>query len=385
MQLKIEAVASEKNRADWIQSIDGLRAVAIVAVLAHHSNTATFTNWALGNVGVAVFFSISGFLAYYVLFKDERRLGAINYNYFLLRRVMRIWPAYFVTILVAYIMASAAQRSAANEISLFTFTSNWHLAAMKTPMLGTLGPLWSIAVEEQFYVLAPLVYLGLRSRYWLLLSIGVFALSNVGRAYYMLYCGPPTVAGLYYVSYSYADIFIGGALAAKCYTENLIIITRRAQWTIFLVSAATIGVALRLWGPIVFPPYDPWTLLPYFLLSIAGPALLISVAAPHATEFKRFLSSAVMRALGTISFSLYLVHVLIIMVLRDWVGLTVGGIWYNLSFAVICPPIALFLYYGIEKPVLTMKAQLKSATIIWPSILIWTLLLVGTIRYFIVS
>jgi peptidoglycan/LPS O-acetylase OafA/YrhL len=58
-------------------------------------------NWALGNIGVATFFSLSGFLVYYVLANDEKKFGYVDYNFFLLRRVIRIWPAYFLTIATA--------------------------------------------------------------------------------------------------------------------------------------------------------------------------------------------------------------------------------------------------------------------------------------------
>jgi peptidoglycan/LPS O-acetylase OafA/YrhL len=385
MLVKTDADPYTKIETEWIPAIDGLRAIAILAVLMHHSNTALFANWALGNVGVAIFFSISGFLAYFVLWKDERRLGKIDYNYFLLRRVLRIWPAYFAIIAIAYFLATSAQRAAASEIPLFTFSINWHQAALMTPQLGTLGILWSIAVEEQFYVLAPLLYLALRSRHWLAFSIAVFALSNIGRAVYMLYFGPATLAGLYYVSYSYADIFLGGAIAAKCYSEGSIIKSKKTQWLSFATSAIIIIATLRLWGPIVWPPYNPWTLLPYALLSVAGPALLVSVATPHSTAFNSFLSSWVMRRIGILSFSLYLVHVLIITALRDSFGLSVGGLWYDLWFAALCLPVAMVLYYGVELRFLNIKKIMKSSPRIWPATLIWTLLLIGAVRYFIVA
>src|SRR5436190_24167252 len=86
--LAVQTIAA--TRFDWIPSIDGLRAVAVLAVLVHHANGAYISNFALGNVGVAIFFSISGFLAYLVLSRDERKLGRIDYNYFLVRRVLRI-------------------------------------------------------------------------------------------------------------------------------------------------------------------------------------------------------------------------------------------------------------------------------------------------------
>lgn len=91
---------------NWLPAIDGLRAVAIIAVLIHHANTAALQDWALGNAGVALFFSISGFLAYFVLWKDDQRLGKINYNYFLLRRILRIWPAYIAVITLAVCLAT---------------------------------------------------------------------------------------------------------------------------------------------------------------------------------------------------------------------------------------------------------------------------------------
>lgn len=94
-------------REAWLPSIEGLRALAIVAVLVHHGNTIHFSNWALGNSGVAIFFSISGFLAYYVLWRDEHRFGRIDYNYFLFRRILRIWPAYFLVIAIGILFGIA--------------------------------------------------------------------------------------------------------------------------------------------------------------------------------------------------------------------------------------------------------------------------------------
>jgi peptidoglycan/LPS O-acetylase OafA/YrhL len=385
MLMKTDAVSGANIEPGWIPEIDGLRAVAILAVLVHHSNTALFTNWALGNVGVAIFFSISGFLAYFVLWKDERRLGKIDYNYFLLRRVLRIWPAYFAIIAVAYIIASPAQRALANEISLFTFTSNWHLASIKTPMLSTLGALWSIAVEEQFYVLAPFMYLALRSRHWLAFTVAIVACSNIGRAAYMLYCGPTVpYTGLYFTTFPYADIFLGGALAAKWFTGGGRL-TRSANLWLATTSIIAIIGTLRLWGPIVWPPYNPLTLLPYPLLAIAGPALLVSASASKQTPLNMILASAPLRFFGKLSFSLYLVHVLIITELQNLLGMTFGGAWINLFVIPLSLLAAAILYYGIERPFLMIKTKLKPTPVIWPSIIIWALLSIGAVRYFMVT
>jgi peptidoglycan/LPS O-acetylase OafA/YrhL len=116
---------TEPSSLPWISSFDGLRTLAAAAVIIHHTNAKAFSNWALGNLGVSAFFCLSGFLAYYILHNDEKRLGKISYNYYLSRRVLRIWPAYFVLIAVAFYAAGDNYSRAHTYIlQLFTFTMN---------------------------------------------------------------------------------------------------------------------------------------------------------------------------------------------------------------------------------------------------------------------
>jgi peptidoglycan/LPS O-acetylase OafA/YrhL len=134
----------------------GDRRFAVAAVVLHHTNGTNplLEGWAIGNLGVAVFFSISGFLAYYVLWRDEKRLGQISYSYFLRRRILRIWPVYFVVILVAWLHAIQVADPRADRLSgLLTFTLNIDMMAGRPWPITALTPLWSIAVEEQFYIL----------------------------------------------------------------------------------------------------------------------------------------------------------------------------------------------------------------------------------------
>jgi len=91
-----------QNKELWISSIDGLRAISVFAVLIHHFNTTAFKGWALGTLGVAVFYSISGLLAYLILDKEFKATGTINYNAYITRRTLRIWPLYFFVILATF-------------------------------------------------------------------------------------------------------------------------------------------------------------------------------------------------------------------------------------------------------------------------------------------
>jgi peptidoglycan/LPS O-acetylase OafA/YrhL len=182
-------------RFAFIPSIAGLRAIAVLLVVLNHYNTVFFTNWLIGDVGVAVFFSISGFLAYYVLQRDELKWGAVSYRYFMLRRILRIWPLYFVIIALTFFTEARLGNVQYPPWSLFTFTFNFDLAAGRHPGLPSLSILWSIAVEEQFYILAPLMYRAMRSRYCALFCVAIFIFANAARLLHLAYVPQPVGGG----------------------------------------------------------------------------------------------------------------------------------------------------------------------------------------------
>jgi peptidoglycan/LPS O-acetylase OafA/YrhL len=94
------------------------------------------------------FFAISGFLAYYVLWRDQQRLGRIDYSYFLLRRMLRIWPAYLVVISIVTVESWFGRSLTPDWWPLLTFSINFDMGAGQMPP-GAIRPLWTIAVEEQ--------------------------------------------------------------------------------------------------------------------------------------------------------------------------------------------------------------------------------------------
>jgi peptidoglycan/LPS O-acetylase OafA/YrhL len=373
---KVLCSPSESTMLGWLPALDGLRALAILAVLIHHGNTVHFSNWALGNSGVAIFFSISGFLAYFVLSRDEQKLGAVDYNYFLLRRIFRIWPTYFLVVGFALYTAAPTQLATTDHFPLFTFTANWHQAAHLPSQLTTLSMLWSIAVEEQFYVLAPFMYRALRSPHWIAFSIAILLLSNAGRTIY----AANSSGSLYYLTYSYADTFLGGALAARWFTHGGRL-GRTTQYALSICSLSAIAIVLRLWGPSVGPPYTVSSLLPYPLLAIASAGLLISVA-QNETMFGSFLSSRPMRWVGDLSYSLYLIHIIIIMALVERFAMPSATWEFNIIYFPTCLAIA-FLLRSADTWIqgrLKRKVQLIGSR--WPAILMWSLLALGLLNFF---
>jgi peptidoglycan/LPS O-acetylase OafA/YrhL len=363
------------ERAGWISSIDGLRAIAVLFVLAHHGNTPSFANIAIGNVGVVIFFAISGFLAYYVLHRDEQRLGRINYNYFLLRRILRIWPAYFAIIGFVWL----TYRDTNGWFSLFTFTSNLGMASFRSWPAGPLGPLWTIAVEEQFYVLAPIMYLALRSRWSVWFCAAIFLGANALRVFYIATSTSQGNGGLYYVTYAYADTFLAGALIAVWYVRTKTV-SAISQHVAFWISIVVLGFILWAWSFTVFPPYGPLAPYVYGALPFGAGLLLFSALPFNQLPLDRFLSSGLMVWLGKLSYSIYMVHAVVLSVLhvpRD------TRFSFNILYVAVVLSTAFFLYTFVEKPALQLKARLtpSAVRVPWPAALTLGAISIGLVAY----
>jgi peptidoglycan/LPS O-acetylase OafA/YrhL len=371
------------TQADWIPAIDGWRALAVAAVVLHHinGNNPLLAGWAIGNLGIAVFFCISGFLAYYVLWRDEHKLGQISYSYFLQRRILRIWPAYFVVIAVAIAYALSVHDPSASRLAgLLTFTLNIDMAAGQPWPIAALTPLWSIAIEEQFYILAPLMYLVLRSRYAVAFCGAIVVLSNVARHLYIsTYSGEPGNRGLYYIFYTYADTFVIGALMARFYLEGWRPSRALQTWVAILMIPVLVIVA-RAWGASLFPPYPAFAALAYATVPVAGTLAVLMALGDNAAAM--ILSSLPFRVIGILSYSIYMVHLGALEIAR----LAAADIlMYNLVAVAITLALAAALYLVIERPALMLKRKLPpGAAGLFPVIATVGAVSIGLISHFVV-
>ncbi len=292
-------MAAIRYRAD----IDGLRAVAVVAVVLYHLSVPGFSG---GFVGVDVFFVISGFLITQFLLGGN---GAFSVVAFYERRVRRIIPA-LAAVLLATTAAAAAILTAPelrgfshNLAAAVLFVSNFydlatvsyfHVDSSYEPLLH----LWSLAIEEQFYIVYPLALL-LLLRYAphrLVLLLGVAALASFALCAWLSLRNP--VAAFYFTPARAWELLLG-ALTAKA--------TTRPAPGFALEAAAGIGfasilVALTLFqGSLDFPVAS-------VALPCGGTALLIWASEDRPTLVSRALSNRVFVFVGLISYSLYLWH-----------------------------------------------------------------------------
>ena len=194
-----------------------------------------------GALGVNFFFVLSGFLITILLLKEEQVSGKINLLYFYYRRVLRIWPLYYLTLFIgflAYPFFSALHnnpgRETASPLLYILFLGNFNIIAAGPPYSGSLRVLWSLAVEEQFYLVWPLLLIATKNKRILLFS-GVIAASIVFRA---LYADAPVIL-IYHPMSLAGDFAIGGLLAWGCFryhTPGSVLIRHYKMLIIFLYS-----------------------------------------------------------------------------------------------------------------------------------------------------
>lgn len=244
-----QATAAPKQRMD----IQGLRAIAVIAVIADH----LFDYPTGGFVGVDIFFVISGFLITGLLLREHHRNGRIDFGGFYRRRVRRIIPvAVFVlavTVGATYLTFSAARAGGVLADSLWSlgFATNWHFAIIGTDYWqsdGLVSPLqhfWSLAVEEQFYIVWPwLIILALTSRKRVLRgSRGLYVVMGLAAAVSFLYAlwqtaEQPTWA--YFSTFSRAWELAAGALIAVASP----LLSKIRPWVAATIAWAGLGLIL---------------------------------------------------------------------------------------------------------------------------------------------
>ena len=318
------AAASDRFRPD----IEGMRALAVGLVLLYHGFHAPFTG---GFVGVDVFFVISGFLITGLLLDEKERNGRISISRFYARRVRRILPAATLTVLATvfaayYWLGFIAGNQIADDAKwTAVFTANIHFGLLGTDYLGAQLPpsplqhMWSLGVEEQFYVVWPGLFLGLvllvrgkRHRKALALTLlGVIAASLA----WSVIETRSNATWAYFSPLTRAWELALGALVAVLGTALARV---RPSWLVELLSLCGIG------GIIVSAlVLDSSTHYPGFAvaLPVISTALLIGAGGANQRTFVgRALSVRPMRWIGARSYSLYLWHWPLLIIAAEYLG-----------------------------------------------------------------
>jgi peptidoglycan/LPS O-acetylase OafA/YrhL len=366
-----------------IPALDGVRGLAALLVMIFHFGRAEVPGRgaaAIGFVaqfgwgGVDLFFVLSGFLICGILLDTRDRPGFLRTFY--TRRALRIFPLYFA-FLAAYLFVFAPLLPGASNIYarqqwLWLYVSNFDVAAhgWYTGAGSHANHLWSLAIEEQFYLLAPFAVLvftrrGL-GRLAVVCGIGALALRVA-----LAYAGYPGRWG-YVLTFTRVDALCLGALLALA--------ARHGDWMRRLVPPARIVAPLAFAGVAVFAfvagnfDSERWRTLELGLpvLTIGFAALLVlAVGSPDDAWVRRAFESRALRFLGIYSYSLYMWHPLVGAVIRrmgvrqasvvDALGST-GAVLVTLAVKIAAATlVALASYYVIERPFLKLKNRSRAA------------------------
>jgi len=242
-----------------LASLDGIRGVAILLVLAHHLMA---TNDAAQGrlmqalihvrdglwVGVDLFFALSGFLITSILFTSIEKPG--YFKNFYMRRVLRIFPLYYAVVIVMLIIFASSGMSVLRPLFLIAgYLQNtslwWNLPSPKPITVQLLGHFWSLAVEEQFYLVWPLVIFLLRDRAKLIWFGCVVVGASLASRFWVLYDGQPLEAA-YKLGFCRADsLVMGGMLALALGGPLKARVEKVAPWSLAVGVLGCVAIAIK--------------------------------------------------------------------------------------------------------------------------------------------
>jgi peptidoglycan/LPS O-acetylase OafA/YrhL len=359
------------SRLSYLPGLDGLRAIAVTAVLLYHANLLWFPG---GFLGVEVFFVISGYLITALLLGEWERHGGIDLLGFWLRRARRLLPACYLLLVVVLTYAVlrlpgevAGLRK--DAIASFAYVTNWYLIFNHKSYFETVGRpsmlqhLWSLAVEEQFYLLWP-VLLTLMLRFWRRRVVMIATLGGaIASAAWMAILYRPDVdpSRVYYGTDTRATgLLIGAALAFVWVPARLQQRADREATPLDAVGMTpllldVVGVA-ALCGVIGFfcrmDEFAPFLYRGGFVLLGLCTAVLIAVLVhPHAHLGPYVLGILPLRWIGTRSYSMYLWHWPVFMLTRPQLDISLNG-WPLLALRLaITGVLAECSYRFVETPI----------------------------------
>lgn len=306
-------------------TIDGLRGMAILLVVIYHlclnhpemhsSNPGFLLGLAqFGWAGVDLFFVLSGFLITGILLDTKSKPHYLRN--FLVRRFLRIWPLYYLALAVFILLPPLLMQTVPDELQrmhdeqawFWLYSANW-LFAREGGFNGVAGGyFWSLAVEEQFYILWPAFVYFLSRKQLMLACIAMFVCTIGFRLVHFSMGATPSA--VYVMTHTHLDgLAIGALIAAGLREPGSAAMVQRLAPIAGVIGV--IGLLLVRWQAGAF--FFSERLVALIGLSFAalafGYALIRTLSSPAGTLLSRALSSAPMVAMGRYSYALYLVHV----------------------------------------------------------------------------
>jgi peptidoglycan/LPS O-acetylase OafA/YrhL len=315
-------------RLTHVRSLDGLRGVAVLAVVFYHFAPDVMPG---GFLGVDLFFVLSGFLITSLLVNEWGGTSRISLSSFWIRRARRLVPALFLVLVAVGVYALLVpdkvdgQRFSVDGLSALGYVANWRFISSGQSYIDqflshTPSPLrhtWSLAIEEQFYLVWPLVVWLCPPRLVAPLCAVILVAEPIARIYARAM--DTKVLWIYLLTWYRLDGLAIGAFLALAARRGLLPLLDRWVPAVVIVCVAGLIVCAIMGGHTWW--WNRWIQqYGYSLIAVAAGAMLVSaVTRPADSLWPRMLSAGWLRAFGKYSFCLYLIHLPVMRVVMEYV------------------------------------------------------------------
>jgi peptidoglycan/LPS O-acetylase OafA/YrhL len=321
----------------YFRPLDGLRAVSVLLVLAYHVNSHTFV-WLSGELGVAIFFVISGFLITTLALREEEDYGSVSLKAFYVRRACRIFPLYYLVLAIYIVLVVGFNLSNGRTLMVKSLPYYLFYANDFSPYLFNIGApftlSWTLAVEEKFYFVWPLLAFVILRRHRRLR----FAVPVVLMLLPLVIRDLPADHALHY-----SQLAVGCALALVLGSpRGYALLSRVVRHWWLILSAFVVAHALM----------KPYGTSEFRVVYAPVVALMIASVVVAASPWARFLATRSMTFVGKRAYGFYLVQMLCLGACRDVLRRVDTGLTWNASSEptgrhALLASLALFVIAGI--------------------------------------
>ncbi|MGB0887731.1 MAG: acyltransferase family protein [Vicingaceae bacterium] len=347
------------NKPIYFSGLNGIRAIASIIVVIWHTDQFSklfglpllgFHSNGMAGKAVDMFFVLSGFLITYLLFKEKEKINTINLKKFYLRRILRIWPLYYLAIIISIFLVVINvvpnTSNLASSTSLYVFLLA-NVAYLSNLAISSITPLWSVGVEEQFYLIWPNI-IKYSTKYIQVILMFFFGFLLLKLAIY-LFLTPDSFL-YHFLQITRIDVMAIGAIGAYLvHTKHKVLklfyspIIELSSWAVLFISI--------FYYPIHLSSFIDSELNAIFYLII-----ILNVS----TNSKKIISleNKVFNFLGKISYGLYIYHMIILYSLSSILSYFNIQINHSILFSsilLLTIIVSSLSYSFFEKPFLTIK------------------------------
>ena len=356
------------NKSKYLPSIDSLRALAVLAVIIYHVDVNYLPG---GFLGVDLFFVLSGYLISSLIIKEYRKTGSLNLYNFYIRRARRLLPAVYFMITVGLVVMVLfnevlLRKSHLDAIFGYIYSSNWWYIFHKLDYFDSFGAqspfkhLWSLAIEEQFYMIFPLLFLLVNrkkkskdgtyklNKNFLYVVLGLILVSLIAH---ILLFDINNISRIYFGTDTRAFSLLVGVVGAILYPMERLHDKVTLQQNMIYSVVSLVSIATLITVMIYTSEYN--TLLyrgGFLLVAILGLIVIISSGKQH-TLMSRLLSFKPVVFIGKISYSLYLWHFPVLVLTTPVSEIGNPNIFFVILRIVLTFAVAIVSYVFVETPI----------------------------------